>query len=258
MSNEPEEPTNRGRAVHRSPAYPAIGLAEAVAKTKMVWDREKSNRVALDVLANQLGYKSAVGPGGVTISALIKFGLIADDGSGSGRHARVTDRGRRIVLDAEDRPRLLKEAALLPTIHKDLWEKYGAELPSPESMRRYLLVERNFNERVVDDFVQEYIDTLDYAGLRNTIPQDAGGTGSAEREDPGRTPDPQRQTPNRPRDRTGMTVLSFQISDRLVEVAVEGGPLTKSEIETLKAYLGIQEKIAPADRVTVNEGESPE
>jgi len=45
-----------------------------------------------------------------------------------------------------------------------------------------------------------------------------------------------------------MTVLSFQISDRLVEVAVSGGPLTKSEIGTLKAYLGIQETIAPEER----------
>ena len=50
----------------------------------------------------------------------------------------------------------------------------------------------------------------------------------------------------RRREDGSMTVLSFQVSDRLVEIAVDGGPLTRSEIETLKAYLAIQEKIAPA------------
>jgi hypothetical protein len=46
--------------------------------------------------------------------------------------------------------------------------------------------------------------------------------------------------------RTGMTTLSFQVSeDRLVEVAVQGGPLTKNELGILKEYLTTQEKVAP-------------
>lgn len=250
MNEDRSEYTERTRVVHRSPAYPAIGLEEAVAKARIIWDKERSNRVALDVLAGHLGYKTAVGPGGVIISALMKFGLVADEGTGAARHARLTEHGRRIVLDSDDRSGLLKEAALLPTIHKELWTKYGAELPSPESMKRYLIVERRFNERVVDGFIQQYIDTLDYAGLRDTIEQDAGDKGSGgdrEREEQ-RLPGGNRQPDRRPRERTGMTVLSFQISDRLVEVAVPGGPLTKSELGVLKDYLGIQERIAP-DRV---------
>jgi hypothetical protein len=51
-----------------------------------------------------------------------------------------------------------------------------------------------------------------------------------------------------------MTVLSFQISDRLVEVTVSGGPLTKDEIGILREYLGIQERIAPG----VSQEPSPE
>ena len=134
---------------------------------------------------------------------------------------------------------------MLHAIHKELWEKYGPELPSPESMKRYLIVERHFNERVVDDFVKQYIGTLDYAGLRGTMHQDAG---DKDRDEKRTKDDATDRTAKRPRERTGMTVLSFQISDRLVEVAVSGGPLTKSEIGTLKAYLGIQETIAPEER----------
>jgi len=42
-----------------------------------------------------------------------------------------------------------------------------------------------------------------------------------------------------------MTVLSFQISNRLVRLAYPGGPLTKGEIGILKGYLDIQVAIAP-------------
>ena len=45
-----------------------------------------------------------------------------------------------------------------------------------------------------------------------------------------------------------MTTLRFGVSDRLVEVTVEGGPLTKGELEILNEYLAIQEQIAPTER----------
>ena len=48
-----------------------------------------------------------------------------------------------------------------------------------------------------------------------------------------------------------MTVLSLQISDRLIEVAVPGGPLTKGELEILRKYLEIQEQIATDKREAV-------
>ena len=41
------------------------------------------------------------------------------------------------------------------------------------------------------------------------------------------------------------TVLIFQVSDRVAEVAVTGGPLTKPEIGMLLRYLEVQELIAP-------------
>jgi len=45
-----------------------------------------------------------------------------------------------------------------------------------------------------------------------------------------------------------MTVLNFQVSDRQVEIAVPGGPLTKAEIGLIKDYLAIQERIARSER----------
>lgn len=44
------------------------------------------------------------------------------------------------------------------------------------------------------------------------------------------------------------TALNFQVSDRQVEIAVSGGPLTKAEIGLIKDYLAVQERIAPSER----------
>lgn len=44
------------------------------------------------------------------------------------------------------------------------------------------------------------------------------------------------------------TVLNLQVSDRQVEIAVSGGPLTKAEIGLIKDYLAVQERIAPSER----------
>jgi transcriptional regulator with XRE-family HTH domain len=43
------------------------------------------------------------------------------------------------------------------------------------------------------------------------------------------------------------TVLRFQVSERQVEIAVSGGPLTRSEIGVIRDYLAVQEKIGVAD-----------
>ena len=55
-----------------------------------------------------------------------------------------------------------------------------------------------------------------------------------------------------------MAILRLQVSERLVEIAVDGGPLTKGELAILKAYLDIQEKIAPAQRVKPDKDEAEE
>ena len=41
-----------------------------------------------------------------------------------------------------------------------------------------------------------------------------------------------------------MKVLRFQVSDRLVEVSVEGSLLTRAELEVLQSYLAIQLQVA--------------
>ncbi len=87
---------------------------------------------------------------------------------------KLSGRALRIVLDerggSEERERLLQQAALMPPIHARLWERYGAELPSAQTLRLWLILDEGFNENSVDDFLTEYRETLEYARLLRTGP----------------------------------------------------------------------------------------
>ena len=61
--------------------------------------------------------------------------------------------------------RRLREAALGPRIHAELWERYGIDLPSDQSLKRFLVLERSFNESSVDELLAEYKQTMAFAGL---------------------------------------------------------------------------------------------
>jgi hypothetical protein len=64
--------------------------------------------------------------------------------------------------------RAIQKAALNPTIHSDLyqeWVEKNGELPPEHVMRRYLEKELDFNPKSVDDFVREFTETLEFAGL---------------------------------------------------------------------------------------------
>jgi hypothetical protein len=104
-----------------------------------------------------------------TLSALLKFGLLDDAGSGDKRTAILTDDALAILLAPSlghpDRLRAIHEAALRPTIHRDLWARYGAELPSDDTIRYYLVRERKFIESAARELIKEYRATMEFAAL---------------------------------------------------------------------------------------------
>ncbi|MCC6268533.1 MAG: hypothetical protein IT300_13255 [Dehalococcoidia bacterium] len=152
----------------RSPSYPSINLEDAIERTKTLHLRLQMNPGRIGVVASALGYSVKSGPLAGIISALIKFGLAEGQGSGEARTTKITEMGRRIVLrspDSSERITLVKEAALRPAIHRDLWERFGPCPPDDLVIRDYLVVDRKFNQSAVAEFIAEYRETLAFAGL---------------------------------------------------------------------------------------------
>lgn len=157
-----EEPESRKKI--RSPSFPFIGLREALDRARAFYEAEQRNAARPETAAAHWGYSAKSSGGKQTIAALRAFGLLEGDVL-----VKLSGRALRILLDeregSEERLRLVQQAALMPPVHARLWERYGAELPSPQTLRLSLILDEGFNENSVDDFLTEYRETLEYARL---------------------------------------------------------------------------------------------
>src|ERR1700683_3911035 len=154
----------------RSPAYPYINLETAIARAQSFYDREGRNSAPIAVAAGHWNYETKSSAATQTAAALMSFGLMSDEGTGSKRRLKLTQDGLRILIDkrpdSTERTELIKRAALAPKIHQQIWEKWGNEI-SDSNLRHSLIFEWKppFNENSVDGFIKELWHTIGYAKL---------------------------------------------------------------------------------------------
>ena len=171
------------KARTRSPAYPSIDLRTAVERAGVLWREEGRHPTAVNVAMTHWGYKAESSTGFQTVAALKKFNLVeSEGGTGEDRLIKLSPVALTILLEdaapPAERQAALRTAALGPRIHAELWDRFGAELPSAPSLRRFLVVEKAFNESVVDHLIDEYRATVAFARLGSApgaIPRPEGG-----------------------------------------------------------------------------------
>lgn len=183
-----DQPVTQAKKKGRSPSYPAIDLEKAIERAKELWHEERQHPASVETIIKHWGYRSLNGPASLTLAALKKFGLTKDEGTGSSRVASVSDLAVDILGNPDKKARLdaVREAALTPRIHRELWEKYGSTLPSDANLRWELTRQRGFTETGADEFIPEYRATIAYAQLlpAGTVsPQAAAGEDTTEEED---------------------------------------------------------------------------
>lgn len=242
--------TKRKRS--RSPSYPFVDLEAALKRAKEFYEREQRNPASIGIAVKHWNYNEKSSGGQQTAAALISFGLMRDEGTGSSRKLQLTENAIRILLDqrpdSSERESLIKQAALKPKIHSELWKKWGMSLPSDEQFRYTLTVdwEPQFNEKAADNLIREYKDTIDFAKLTES------DNVSEEVEDSG---EPHGNTQTELKDRNSQIVkapLKTHMQEFIVPLsqgnkAIFQWPsdLTKDDVEDLKDSLEIlKRKIA--------------
>lgn len=156
------------RPKHRSPIYPAFDLATALDRTAQLWQHAGRHYVPMADAMRVWGYSPKSSGGLQTVAAMKRFGLLDDEGSANRRQVRVSDLGRTIVTDepgSVERATRIKQAALLPKIHRELWEEHAGSLPPDSTLRFKLVNDRAFSESAARDLIEEFRKTLDFAGL---------------------------------------------------------------------------------------------
>jgi hypothetical protein len=158
----------------RSPAYPAIGLPEAVSTVRAVYHAIQHHLAPHEVVAQALDMKS----GGSTLigrlSALRKFGLLEQRSVGPDRPKsyRLTRLARDLALLPASSPEWLqaaRDAAGRPAIYRELWEKFGPQFASSPAMANYLIKQRGFNLRSVSGMLEDFMATMDYAKISGAV-----------------------------------------------------------------------------------------
>lgn len=171
-----EAPAKKKR--FRSPPYPSFDLGRAVERVTLLDKVAQHHEVGVGVLSEAWGMKSADGQVWRSAAALIQYGLVTDSGTGKTRKFKITDPARRIVRDpnpdSEKRRSALKSAALLPTIHNTLWERFGAANEVSDSViKAYLTLDRldegetPYSDSAAEEVISSFRKSLEFADLTN-------------------------------------------------------------------------------------------
>lgn len=169
---------NKKVSTGRGSSYPFIDLEQAIAQARKFYAEERKSSVPVASAFKHFGYSESSSGGRQTVSALLQFGLLEDEGRSESRHVRLTNRALTILLAESDSPEravALRECARMPKIYAELLTKYGEELPSDSTLNYYLRKDKDFNPKTVDAFIKDFRKSLAVAGGAMKLPNEKGG-----------------------------------------------------------------------------------
>ena len=124
---------------HRSPTYPGINLQQAIKRTAEFYEKEHRNPASFAAAVTHWDYSAKSSGALVTAAALKSFGLLDEPESTGGRTFQVSALGLKIVADkrpeSAERDAAIREAALRPRIHAEIWRKYNGRVPSDAELQ---------------------------------------------------------------------------------------------------------------------------
>lgn len=147
----------------KSPRAPSIALDEALDRALRAYDKDRLHPAPTDVVAQNLGYKSA--SNGAALSALASlryYGLL--ERPREGMLAVTKDVEAFKFAPSED----LKRSLLLgflrrPALFSELLDKYESGLPSDATLK-YDLIQRGFIPATAASFVVAFRRSIEFAG----------------------------------------------------------------------------------------------
>ena len=150
---------------HRSPAYPALKISDAMKRVKQFYEAETINASPVKVAVTHWGYGEKSSGGLTVIASLKAYGFLNDVGAGGNRMVSLTQDALNYVYDTRDDPSerniILANAVLKPKILRELFEKYPNPQVSDGSLDFYLK-QQGYNPNAISDIIKVYRDALNY------------------------------------------------------------------------------------------------
>ena len=233
--------------------HPGISLEEAIGRAETFLNEEHFNQVPAVTALEHWGYGKKSSSGQRVLAALNHYGLFEQSGQGSGRKVRLSGRGKVLLLKEQNDPEWIescRDAALAPTIHRKLWDKWSehGQLPSDKTIR-WELMQMGFNPKTIQSFSRTFRATLEFANLLDDGVRDTPSGGSdasdlrePEPDAPAEEPESSPRTADRPMPSTdAVTTKDWDLDIPLVS----GGqavlripiPLSETDFELVKAVV---------------------
>lgn len=142
----------------RSPAYPSMGLRDAIASVAKIYAPYRLANVDRTVAAKLLGYSGMNGPAAKSQAALAHYGLVQRAGKGE---MRVTDRAKIILYPNSEEERLdcLRDAASEPDLFRELQERFPDMIPPEDGVVAYLH-RKGFNQSAIRPAAKAFLETM--------------------------------------------------------------------------------------------------
>lgn len=147
----------------KSPRAPSIPLDEAIEKAVRVYEREKRHAAPTDVIAQDLGYKSANNGAALSVLASLKYyGLV--DRPEEGKLAVTKDvEIYQYAPDPKVRQQVLQRMLRTPAVFADLLDKYPSGLPSDATLR-FELINRGFAPASAEAVISVFMKSVNFVG----------------------------------------------------------------------------------------------
>ncbi len=149
----------------RSPNYPAVGLKEAIERTKRFIAEDGRAGAPAAIAAKHIGFATAHGQAYSVLSAMKKFGLVEE------KDGRIVPTPRAIEINSlpegdERRRKAIGAAAMSPTLYAELIEQHRTTgLPADDTLAGELEAYKGFNPNGVKEFLKGFKETIEFAGL---------------------------------------------------------------------------------------------
>jgi hypothetical protein len=240
----------------RSPNYPAIGLHEAIQRTKSLWMKEKRTAVPAEVAAKAIGYSGLSGPSRTALAALKKFGLVDSDD----QTVCVSDLALRVLHPENQEAELeaLQESALKPELFSQLYQSHVNA--SDDAIRSYLINKLEFSESGAKQLIKAFRNTISLALLDKppyNTPSKSAQEGPMQRSDTANVTVPvtgNELRANLVASRNTSAVNTAQTFSWplgpgvFAEVRITGGELKSEYFDALRQYLELAQRLVDTNQ----------
>lgn len=162
----------------RSPPYPSISLAKAIERAAELHSMAPYS-VPMVVASKAWGFSEKSSSTTTVVAALSQYGLLEDQGVKDARKVSLTPLAEKIIMDkrpeSQEKISAIREAAMKPSIFRDIWEKYQSPSVDVHVLVYELTVGRKhsgdapYSASAAEDIARLYNEVMAYAGISSEI-----------------------------------------------------------------------------------------